>query len=489
MAWMPWQLGRIPIKDIHTREGPQLLSVVNNLPAMNAERQFNITGASLKKTTEKLSSGYRINRAADDAAGLTISEKMRSLIRGMNQGSDNIQDGISVMQIADGALAEVHGMLHRMTELSIKAANGTNTAADRQAIQSEINELSAEITRIGKSTTFNTMPILDDISKDGKGGKVTSLVSCTGADGGYMTDAIEINNKWYAASRLDFSRVNRGNIDKLDGAGFSFTCSQNCSEVFDFKFTTDGSPSTAKYLSGQVHHYYTVDISNCRNGTEVVDEIYKWVSDHKPVNNYAPSSHLLEGDIAVSHSNNMSKTPDGKGLIIYANSNGLNTREAAVAKYANGANGVNSGKISCGNLVGIMTEEIVNTFNIQCSNIHDDFETIETYRMNAEVLGVDYVDVSTEEDARSALEQIENALSIVSEQRSAYGAFQNRLEHSYANNNNKAENMTAAESRIRDTDMSKEMVEFTKSNILRQAGSAMLSQAMQQPQSVLQLLS
>ena len=133
--------------------------ISHNLAAMNAQRQYKLNTAAARKSTEKLSSGYKVNRAADDAAGLTISEKMRSMIRGLNQGTENIEDGISLCQIADGALAEVHDILQRMNELSVQAANDTNTAIDRQAIQNEMNELAVEITRIGKSTTYNTMHI------------------------------------------------------------------------------------------------------------------------------------------------------------------------------------------------------------------------------------------------------------------------------------------------------------------------------------------
>ncbi len=463
-----------------------MLSIANNLGAMNAQRQFNITGASIKQSMEKLSSGYKINRAADDAAGLTISEKMRSLIRGMNQGSDNIQDGISVMQIADGALAEVHGMLHRMTELSIKAANGTNTPADRAAIQEEINQLSAEITRIGKTTEFNTMHILDDID-DNSGDKVTSLVSCDSADKGYISEAININGDWHSGATMDFSGVNKYNIKSLNGAGFSFHCSASCQEAFDFKFVTDGTPSSVVgQNNGQGVHQYTVDISNCRNGRDIVNTVYDYVYNNQP-NNGSNNTGALPG-IAVSHSNVMKKSDDGNGLVIYAISP-QGSKEAAETYYKSRyTNSTKSGAIECKDLTNIKSVAITNRFRIQCSNITDDCEYIETYRMNASVLGVDSVDVSTEEAARSAIAQIDDALDMVSDMRSTYGAFQNRLEHSYANNNNKSENMTAAESQIRDTDMAKEMVAFTASNIMSQAGSAMLSQAMQNPQSILQLL-
>ncbi len=460
---------------------------------MNAQRQFNITGASIKKSMEKLSSGYKINRAADDAAGLTISEKMRSLIRGMNQGSDNIQDGISVMQIADGALAEVHGMLHRMTELSIKAANGTNTAADRAAIQEEINQLSTEITRIGKTTEFNTMPILDDAFGEEVGGKITNLVSCESAKElingkAYLSECIEIpagSNNFYSSATMDFSHVNSRNIKKLNGSGFTFTCSDACAEVFRFELMTDGRKSNVEgQNNGKHEHVYHIDISGCKSGKEVVNALYNYVNQFKP--NNGNNQNSLPG-LAVSHSNNMMKTADGSGLTIFENWTVYHDPNTAKSHYKTQHNGY--GAIDCSSLTNIVSEDLVNSFDIQCSNVPGDYETIETYRMNAKVLGIETVDVSTEEAARSAIAQIDNALDIVSEHRSAYGAFQNRLEHSYANNNNKAENMTAAESRIRDTDMAKEMVALTTSNILSQAGSAMLSQTMQDPQSILQLLS
>ena len=164
---------------------------------MNAQRQFNITGDSIKKSMEKLSSGYRINRAADDAAGLTISEKMRSLIRGMNQGSDNIQDGISVCQIMDGALAETHDIMHRMTELSVKASNGTLCPEDRQAIQSEMNQLIRELDRTAESTVFNEKQLiapvdLEKIAVNPKGGKadIVFVVDNTGSMGGLINNVM-----------------------------------------------------------------------------------------------------------------------------------------------------------------------------------------------------------------------------------------------------------------------------------------------------------
>ena len=476
-----------------------MLSVVNNLSAMNAQRQFNITGVSLKKSTEKLSSGYKINRAADDAAGLTISEKMRSLIRGMNQGSDNIQDGISVMQIADGALAEVHGMLHRMTELSLKAANGTETAADRAAIQAEINELSTEITRIGKSTTFNTMHILDKGETDPNAvtDKATDLVKCNSAERGYLGEYYEHEGKYYPAAILDFSELNESKIQKLLDKSFSFVCGQGCGETFKFTFLsgTERKLDNNRRSSGQIHNY-TVGIDGITTGSDLVGAIYEAVTNNPLNGKGSKYDNDYLGGRYVSHATVLVKSGSDKLIVAeWEHSDtdgkaiGFDSREEAENCYPD-RRYPSEGKINCTEITkAVDDEEFVNQFNIQCSNITDDHETIETYRMNAAVLGVDSVDVSTQDAARKALAKIDKALDKVSKHRSAYGAFQNRLEHSYANNNNKAENLTAAESQIRDTDMSKEMVEYTKSNILSQAGTAMLSQAMQTPESVLKLLS
>ena len=466
-----------------------MISVVTNLGAMNAQRQFNITGRSISKSMEKLSSGFRINRAADDAAGLTISEKMRSLIRGMNQGSDNIQDGISMMQVADGALAEVHGMLHRMTELSIKAANGTNTAADRQAIQSEINELSAEITRIGKTTTFNTRHILDngdpELIDDGS---VTQLVKCDSADTdiygrAYMSEAYKDGNGLYhPAAILDFTGLDDSKIRRLDGKSFSFVCGFGCGETFKFTFNDDSTEDTLDKKTVGGTHNYTIGTKDITDGRQLADALYNAVTVHY-IEGYSGDYF---GGRYVSHRSGIAKVEDGKLAVFQEEA--VATPEIASSIYPKGND--TQGSIDCSEITAADDgEEWVNQFNIQCSNVSGDCEVIETYRMNAKVLGVDQVDVSTEGAARKAIAKIDKAVDKVSRHRSAYGAFQNRLEHSYANNNNKAENLTAAESRIRDTDMAEEMGSLAKSNILSQAGSAMLSQAMQNPQSVLQLLS
>lgn len=267
--------------------------VQHNMSALNTNRQLGISTSSLSTSTEKLSSGYKINRAADDAAGLSISEKMRSQIRGLNKASDNAEDGISLVQTAEGALNEAHSILQRMNELATQAANDTNTSVDRDAIQDEIDQLTSEINRIQSTTQFNTMNLLDG----------------------------------------SFSQKN----------------------------------------------------------------------------------------------------------------------------------------LQVGSLCGQKIE-------ISISN------------MNASELGIDALTVSSYSQAGDAMSKVQSAIEIVSKQRSALGAIQNRLEHTINNLDTSAENTQSAESRIRDTDMAEEMVQYTSTSIIQQAGQSMLAQANSQTQGVLSLL-
>lgn len=457
--------------------------VAHNLTAMNAQRQFNIVGNSKKKSTEKLSSGYRINRAADDAAGLAISEKMRRQIRGLNQGADNIQDGISMMQVADGALSEVHDMLNRMEELAVQAANGTNTSSDREYIQQEISQISSEIDRIGKTTAFNELLLFDDMFHEEVEGSVTNLVSSPAAATGHLTESVQLGTKYYPAASIDFSKINARNISKLNNQGFSFTCSQSCSEVFDIKFATDGRPSSAANLSGQGTHRYVVDISNCKSGKEVVDTVYAYIKDNVP-NNYGVGG-VTGASLKVSHSNELIKSDDGNKLIVYSNT-GQSTKAAAESQFPRGDG--RYGAINCSELAGIVEDEKINEVRIQCSSNVEDGILIHTHRMNAVTLGVSAINVSTVSGASSAINIIKKAQSNISSQRSEVGAFQNRLEHAYNINRNVEENTQDAESAIRDTDMAKEMVKYSKDNILEQAGISVMTQANQKNQGVLSLL-
>lgn len=455
-----------------------MISVTHNMLAMNANRQYGIVLGGRQKSTEKLSSGYKINRAADDAAGLQISEKMRSQVRGLNQGSDNVQDGISLVQIADGALAEVNDMLHRMTELSVKSANGTNTTADRQAIQHEITQIISEIDRIHQSTEFNTMKLFDGEQSLLSGFRTGGLVESKSAEKGEMLDIIQNGSKYYRASVLDFSNINKSNISKLYDKSFSFTCTQNCNEEFMFTLKNGGGNDMVNVPNGggDYKHKYSIDISGCNDGADIVKAIYDYVKTKASI-----SSPQFTDALRVSHSNEM--MVDGKKLIVYGTESFASEAKAAAKTYNPGM-----GKVVCNELTGQVEVGKMKPFWIQASGVPGDGLEITVEKMNAEYIGIKDIDVSTLQGARDAIDKIVDAGAMISSNRSRLGAFQNRMEHTYANNENKAENTQAAESRIRDTDMATEMVQFTKSNILAQVGESMMAQANQSNQGVLSLL-
>ena len=466
-----------------------MLAVAHNIQAMNAQRQFNINDRSMAKTTEKLSSGYRINRAADDAAGLAISEKMRRQIRGLNQGALNIQDGISLCQVADGALDSVDTMLHRMNELSVQASNGTLTDEDRSYIQIEIDQLTTEINRIGSTTTFNDKHIFDKEEIEKQTGPITQLVSSPSAATEKLSEAYKaLDGNYYLSASMDFSAVNSKNVGLLDGGEFSFTCPYGCGEVFDIKFTTGDEPSQSlTSLSDPNTHNYLINIKDAKSGADVVNAVYDYIANNLPgsIKSSATAQGLTArtGGVGVSHASALVK--DGNKLIVL--SNNYASSAANVLQTIGNLTGTR-GAVYCSSLTQIYTPEPVYTIPIQCSSNVEDKEYITTRMMNAEVLTVDPLDVSTQDAADSAIDKVKYGMSYIAELRSTIGAQQNRLEHTYNTNTNVAENTQAAESQIRDTDMATEMVSYSLKNILAQAGVTMMSQANQSNSDVLSLL-
>lgn len=462
--------------------GSSFMVLSHNITAMNANRQLGIVTGKSAKSSEKLSSGYKINRAADDAAGLSISEKMRNLIRSLDQGSENIQHGTSLVQIADGELAEVNDMLHRITELSVKAANGTNSESDRKAIQEEISQIIKEIDRIHTTAKFNETYLFDGTDPmHGPGNTLGGLVESPSALTGGMVEEYKKGNKNCSAAILDFSPINSSNIDQLYGKSFSFVCTEGCKETFKFTFANGGGDKRKDYTS-PLKHEYTVDIKGIKRGAELIDRVFEAVK-----NNPVYPSTSTDTDLNVSHAGWLTKDGEHKLVIYSKGDRGSSESPTAAPKFPN-ASRTGDGGVDGAEIMGAGRQRQVKSLKIQCSNAVNDVIWLQLERMDSAYIGVKNIDVTTEGGALDAINVVSQADLLVSEMRARYGAYQNRLEHSYNNNQNKLENTTAAESRIRDTDMAEEMVEYSKNNILKQAGQSMLAQANQSKQGVLSLL-
>jgi len=384
------------------------MRINNNLMANNASRMLNINNNSGSKSMEKLSSGYRINKAGDDAAGLAISEKMRAQIRGLNQASKNAQDGISLLQTAEGGLNETHSILQRMRELAVQGANDTLQTADRNAIQTEITELSTEVTRIAEKTTFNGASLLN-----GKfGSKVNTYATAADAiAAGYTGTTTSAGTLAVGADGVEAIVATGAKANE------TFTIAQTANKVT----LTDGA-GNVQAIDG---------LANTFTGTLNFDKL-------------GISIKLNGADLSGA----ASWGGDGKTIT---------TVNAAAQRIQIGANSGEELAITIGN-------------------------------MDATALGVNALSVADNSSAKAAITAVESAIGTVSNERSRLGAWQNRLEHTINNLGTSSENLTAAESRIRDVDMASEMVEYTKNDILQQAAQAMLAKANQAPQNVLQLL-
>ena len=465
--------------------------VQHNMQAANANRMLGITTGAQAKSTEKLSSGYKINRAADDAAGLAISEKMRSQIRGLDKASTNAQDGISVVQTAEGALNEVHSMLQRMNELATQAANDTNTSLDRSQIQLEMDQLTSEIDRVSSTTQFNTMNLLDG-SFSKKNLQVGSLSG----------QKIELNIDAMSAKGLGLKGTSEAQkytdtVESKHGA-VSYKPGDASLEVAKAQ-PTDASKIFDGYTVG------TADGNVTKGTTYVYDGNNTWHEDGKPGSTItlkfaegydakvgAKFTAGADTSAALTNTSNFetkSKPAELKDLTIAESD--LNSAKADTYVYDS-----TSGKWTGKNTNTELTVSLDNTASTAGKTIADGSaitigEGVTGHTKGAEIPG-SVKDLSLKVDsfehAGTAMKQIQDAIDKVSTQRATLGAVQNRLEHTIANLDNVSENTQAAESRIRDTDMAKEMVTYSKNNILAQAGQSMLAQANQSNQGVLSLL-
>ena len=419
------------------------MRINNNIMAMNANRQLGINNNGMAKALEKLSSGLNINRAGDDAAGLAISEKMRGQIRGLNQASRNAQDGISLIQTAEGALNETHAILQRMRELAVQSANDTNVKVDRQAIQDEMDQLIEELDRISETTQFNTQTLLD--------GSFTGTFQIGANEG--QTVTLELN--------------------RMDSAGLG---------LLSYNSIEDGTTSDNDKNALLADGTYTL------NGTNLVDTKGNIVATYDGNNKISVDSTEIITLSKAALANGAIITISDKGAkfdVKYAlakpdDSNNLG--ELAPGTYKiEGSNVIKDGK-----LVGEFASGKITINGKEITEASLGFQS------GALEAGVSFTihgsDVSTRETAEGTITAIDKAIELVSKERSKLGAMQNRLEHTIKNLDTSAENLQAAESRIRDVDMAKEMMEFTKQSILQQAATAMLAQANQLPGSVLKLL-
>ena len=582
--------------------------IAHNISAINTYNRMGISSKSTDKSMEKLSSGYRINRAADDAAGLSISEKMRSQIRGLNQASENAQHGISMIQTAEGALNESHSILQRMRELAVQAATDTNAASDREALQGEIDQLTSEINRIGNTTEYNGMKILNgskikttgkediQVSNEITAGNLNLAPGMTGAQNDAELDfvnGITIDNTatigpngtnlgelstTEGTNTIEFSKNNGKlvmniHLEDADGLVYEFSTSeipQNADGDYEYPGTGNDSGISFVITKESVQDFLTngsdsdkTSIDLTKAGTLAADGLS--VKSPATVNfdNPYEMDSSSKGEIvnfALDAWNNNSRVDYDKVEIEFTNAS-TTSKASLKVTYFNAGNEISTviremegiGAIAVGDAaneditfdnygisfglkllegfgttdkihaiidldkeagistvqgnglatdnsvyfhVGANTDQVINTtFSDMRANALGLTGTGEAFTDEYTVNnGTDSeptergLNISTRASANAAIDIIDNAISIVSAERSKYGAIQNRLEYTINNLDTTSENMTSAESTIRDTDMAEEMMDMTKSNILQQASQAMLSQAMQRPQQVLQLL-
>ncbi len=389
----------------------------HNIAALNTYRQLSNNNVMGQKSLEKLSSGLRINRAGDDAAGLAISEKMRGQIRGLDQASRNAQDSISLIQTAEGALNETHSILQRMRELAVQASNDTNTKVDRDEIQKEINQLTSEINRIGNTNEFNTQKLLN-------GEKASTYTS--------QSEMV-----------FDLANMDSGSVTVM-GIEIDFDTDES---------TTAGAIKTAIDADAVLSEKYTVSVTD---SVVTVTTIENGPSTGM-VADLSGAVNIADDEVTITEGDK----DDSNILSFQIGANENQSMRLEISDMRANALGITTAGTSAA--LGV-TDGISNEIQEQA------------------------LDISTHENAADAVTRIQAAIDQVSGERSKLGAVQNRLEHTINNLGTSAENLTAAESRIRDVDMAKEMMEFTKMNILAQAAQAMLAQANQQPQGVLQLL-
>ena len=440
--------------------------VQHNMSAMNANRNLGVTVGALSKSTEKLSSGYRINRAGDDAAGLAISEKMRGQIRGLDRASANAEDGISLIQTAEGALQESQNIIQRMRELAVQAASDTNTDDDREQIQQEITQLTNEVDRIANTSEFNTKKLLDG----SQAGSTSFNSGKASAEGTFTNGVVSVKLNDAAGNvsalatavddvvRIEFTRDG----DAIGTEGFNIATLNGSAVTFD---VATGEVTVTGAAYGDAKSVLKTVTSDGAGGTTQATDGANLIFVGSNATN------LKAGDVITLNLQKANLTKSAKtgseALRFQIGANGGQEVEASIASMKAKDLGIT---------------QTSNTNHLQAFSDNQGAQSDNTTNIGAAL------DVTNQSSASLAIEAYDNAIQKVSTERAKLGAMQNRLEHTINNLDTSAENLQSAESRFRDVDMASEMTTYSKYNILQQAGQSMLAQANQSAQGVLSLL-
>lgn len=504
------------------------MRINHNISAITANSQLNRTNSALDKSLERLSSGFRINKAADDAAGLAISRKMQTQIDGLMQASRNASDGISVIQTAEGAMNEIESMLQRMRELSVQAANDTNTSEDREQIQKEVDQLISEVTRIADTTEFNTKSLLNG-SIDRKSYSNVEKVSLFS-----VSDNVQTKNYNIIVTQDPRQAVVRG--DSMNGFQDGVACSAEEAGTITMNGETisvkEGDSLSSVYTklrdlgdivgvkvfpsSGSITNeegteatagYETAEMAVDSNLVFASEQYGSDISVQINVDNEALATALgLSTQIPVAHGVDAQATLGGE-FSETATVNGLGKKVTVsdidgfemIFEVTPGCSGTeftdvtpeedSESSISSGDEVETeVTVLEAGPMALQIGANEGQILEVRIPDISAEKLGISEVNVKSHNGAEKAITVLDNAINIVSGIRAKLGAYENRLEHSINNLDTSNENMTEALSRIEDTNMATEMTEYTQKNVLAQAGTSMLAQANERPQMVLNLL-
>lgn len=488
------------------------MRIQHNIMAMNAYRNYNTNTSALSKNLEKLSSGYKINRAGDDAAGLAISEKMRAQITGLEGAQKNAKDGISLVQTAEGALTEVHDMLNRMYELAEQSANGTyENDVDREQLQKEVNNLTEEIDRISKASNFNGIKLLDgslaeatvDVTAATVGGAAKTPAVQTATAGKTTVGSVAAGATGTHTYTVEY-KDDQGNLQKVEVEyeGSTTQASNVNAIVAALKDSELGSvfeiaASASKNIVFTAKKAGADGAEVLKVATNDAGKSAGTVSHAAGANEYVSVASAATGFTAGD-----SLTINGKTYEFVANANTDPTIDGATAVLVGGDDTASIANLNKALESAGIKAEVNGTaldlksikdgtgLSLQIGDTGEEFNqlTVSVKACDSTSIGVANVDISTQEGAKAALETIKSAINYVSDVRGGLGAIQNRLDHTINNLSVMQENIQDAESSIRDTDIAEEMMDYTKNNILIQSAQAMLAQANQVPQGVLQLL-